>query len=42
MKEIKMIENAQQENGNNRVKKAIEKCQLDLQKDPNNAKLHIA
>ena len=36
-----MIENAQQENGNNRVKKAIEKCQLDLQKDPNNAKLHI-
>lgn len=26
---------------NSKVKKAIERCQLDLQKDPNNAKLHI-
>lgn len=29
------------EQNNNKVKKAIERCQLDLQKDPNNAKLHI-
>ena len=26
---------------NSKVKKAIERCQLDLQKNPNNAKLHI-
>ena len=40
---IKMIDNTpiDNEQHNNKVKKAIERCQLDLQKDPNNAKLHI-
>ena len=38
-----MIDNTpiDNEQHNNKVKKAIERCQLDLQKDPNNAKLHI-
>ena len=40
---MKMIDNTpiDNEQHNNKVKKAIERCQLDLQKDPNNAKLHI-
>ena len=42
-----MIENSSIENENKinnsslRVQKAIQRCQLDLQKDPNNGKLHI-
>ena len=40
---MNMIENdsVDEQNRNNKVKKAIERCQLDLQRDPNNAKLHI-
>ena len=39
---MNMIDNTPTENKQNaKVKKAIERCQLDLQKDPNNAKLHI-
>ena len=35
------IENEENSKRQDKVKKAIEKCQLDLQKEPNNAKLHI-
>jgi len=40
---LKMIDSdsLEEQPKNNKVKKAIERCQLDLQKDPNNAKLHI-
>ena len=39
---IEMMEDTPiDKNQNNKVKKAIERCQLDLQKDPNNAKLHM-
>ena len=39
-----MLENDSSDEMNkkqDKVKKAIERCQLDLQKEPNNAKLHI-
>lgn len=39
-----IVENDSSDKKNNKqdkVKKAIERCQLDLQKEPNNAKLHI-
>ena len=36
-----IIENESSNNGQDKVKKAIERCQLALQKEPNNAKLHM-
>lgn len=41
MKNIAESNTQEVKNQQDKVKKAIEKCQIALQKDPNNTKLHI-